>query len=46
MLPKGALVENQVVVHTGQYIVVDDEESETRTSQSVFLDSGSHARVL
>ena len=32
MLPKGALVENLLVYHTGQYAVCDEGEMETRTS--------------
>lgn len=40
MLPKGALIENQVVIHTGQYTEMDEGEAEIRTSQPAFLDSG------
>ena len=44
MLPKGALVENQVVVHTGRYTVMEDGEAETCTSNSPYLQSGLYSR--
>ncbi|KAI5123446.1 hypothetical protein M0805_006150 [Coniferiporia weirii] len=35
-LPKGAQVETQVIVHTGQYTAIDDEETEVRQCKPIF----------
>ena len=42
MLPKGALVENQAVMHSGRYEVVDDGEIESRTSGKAFISACEH----
>ncbi|KAI0682865.1 hypothetical protein BC835DRAFT_1409526 [Cytidiella melzeri] len=34
-LPKGALVEKQVMLHTGRFLVYEDEETEVKTRQPV-----------